>query len=137
MEELKEIVDVVEPVLKFDGFYQSSLMEAGGIVLFMIKKNGKKLLVAVKKEAASDMERFEGEMCVCGEYDVKICPLTPGNASILREMCPFIVPSPVGKTSAFGLGDRLGNATPGHIRAVSKFEVVPVFAHPRKDYGSS
>ncbi len=128
MGELKEIVDVLEPVLKFDRFYQSSLTEAGGIVLFMIRKNGKKLLVAVKKNAASDMERFEGEMCVYGEYDVKICPLTPGNASILREMCPFIVPSPVGKNSAFGLGDRLGNATPGHIRAVSKFDVVPVFA---------
>ncbi len=130
MKKLKEIVDLLAPVLKFDVVYTASLTESGGMVLFMVKKNGKKMLAAIKKkkDTASDMEKFEGEMCVCGEYDVKMCPLVPGNASVLREVCPWTCPSPVGKNSAFGLGDRLGNATPGHIRAVSKFDIVPVFA---------
>jgi tagaturonate epimerase len=40
------------------------------------------------------------------------------NAAALRVVLPFLVPRPLGLKKSIGCGDRLGLATPGHIRAV-------------------
>jgi len=52
------------------------------------------------------------------------------NAITLREQFPFTSPIRVLKNkSTIGLGDRLGNATAGHVRALKKFDhVLPVLA---------
>jgi len=39
-----------------------------------------------------------------------------------------IIPTPLGLRKSFGFGDRLGLATPGHVRAVRKFGFAPIFA---------
>lgn len=127
---LKQIVNILGPVLKFDRFYPASLTEMDGTILFLIKRDKKKLLVVAqeKKVDKSNIRKFEGEETVFEEYLVKTCPLNGRNAASLRKVCPFTKPRPVGNKTCFGLGDRLGNATPGHIRAIKKFEVVPIFA---------
>jgi hypothetical protein len=57
------------------------------------------------------------------------CPLTHKNAKTLRLMLPFTAPSRFGSVKAsFGTGDRLGLATPGHIRVFQKHPIFPVFA---------
>jgi len=58
-----------------------------------------------------------------------LCPLTLENARALAERLPWLVPQriPEGKPS-FGFGDRLGMATPGHIRSLSGYDVFPLFA---------
>ncbi len=116
--------------MKFDKFYPDSLTEREGTTLFLIKKGGKKLLVAAETRDAAglNLEKLEGEEYTCEDYQVKVCPMTPLNTASLRELCPFTKPVAVGNKTGFGLGDRLGNATPGHVRAASKFNVVPVFA---------
>jgi hypothetical protein len=87
------------------------------------------LVIAVPETGdRSNIRKFEGEEIAHQGYVVKTCPLNSANAASLRELCPSTKPVPIGSKTAFGLGDRLGNATPGHIRAVRKFEVVPVFA---------
>ncbi len=57
-------------------------------------------------------------------------PLTPNNAFILIEIFPFLKPKSLGiNNPSFGFGDRLGVATPGHVRAVSSHNnIIPIFA---------
>jgi hypothetical protein len=69
-------------------------------------------------------ERFEnaGLPCVKAELDVH-------SAAALRRLFPFTAPSPVlGHDRTFGLGDRLGLATAGHIRAIGGYDAYPVLA---------
>ncbi len=58
-----------------------------------------------------------------------LCPLTWPNAQALMRICPELRPRrvPVDQPS-FGFGDRLGFATPGHVRALAGARVFPVFA---------
>ena len=51
------------------------------------------------------------------------------NAAALRSLLPELAPVPVGaQRSSFGLGDRLGLASPGHIPLFRNRDVVPVLA---------
>ena len=58
-----------------------------------------------------------------------LCPLTLENARALALRLPWLVPQriPDGKPS-FGFGDRLGMATPGHVRSLTGYDVFPIFA---------
>jgi hypothetical protein len=47
-----------------------------------------------------------------------LCPLTPENAAVLRQRLPWLRPQPLGLKESAGCGDRLGLATPGHLRAL-------------------
>jgi hypothetical protein len=69
---------------------------------------------------------FKGEKLPDGKIKA---PLTHENANVLRKLFPFTAPSPVlRKERSFGLGDRLGIATPGHIKLFEKYDAYPVFA---------
>jgi hypothetical protein len=72
-----------------------------------------------------DTSAFEGEP----QEGVLLCPLTPGNAAALRNRVAWLNPQPLGLKRSAGCGDRLGLATPGHVRAVRKVNgFAPVFA---------
>lgn len=49
-----------------------------------------------------------------------ICPLNGANAAELRREFAYLVPVTFGLEKTAGCGDRLGLATPGHIRAIRK-----------------
>ncbi len=52
-------------------------------------------------------------------------------AEDIRKKHPEIRPVPLGIQPSFGFGDRIGNATPGHIRALRRMRprgILPVFA---------
>lgn len=56
-------------------------------------------------------------------------PLSHENALVLRKIFPFTAPKPaLREVRSFGVGDRLGIATPGHIRVFEKYDAMPVFA---------
>ncbi len=57
-----------------------------------------------------------------------LAPLTPENARTLRSRLSWLRPVPLGLATSAGFGDRLGLATPGHVRAVRGTGVVPIFA---------
>jgi len=68
---------------------------------------------------------FDGESYGAGT----LCRLTPENARRLAERLPWLRPRrllPDGQS--FGFGDRLGLATPGHIRAVWDRGIFPILA---------
>ncbi|MEX0600243.1 MAG: tagaturonate epimerase family protein [Rhodothermales bacterium] len=67
---------------------------------------------------------FHGER-VDGGYR---CPLDARNAQALRRALPWTAPELVGKKKSFGYGDRLGIATPGHLRAARTSDMFPVLA---------
>ncbi len=61
--------------------------------------------------------------------DVLIAPKSHENAVLLREFFPFTAPKPVlSNKRTIGLGDRLGIATQGHIRALAQYDAIPILA---------
>jgi hypothetical protein len=88
---------------------------------------GRKLVVLGKKnDVLSDP--FAGR-CFHDPSTLKVCDLSRENTQTLMTLFPFTKPiSLKGHPITIGTGDRLGVATPGHIRAVQKFRVRPVLA---------
>jgi hypothetical protein len=52
--------------------------------------------------------------------DLLLCSLSAENAAALRERLPWLKPQTLGLKMSAGCGDRLGLATPGHIRALRR-----------------
>ena len=63
----------------------------------------------------------EGQ-CVC------VGPCDHQNAVALRTLLPWSAPVCLGLATSAGLGDRLGLATPGHVRSIRDTNARPVFA---------
>jgi tagaturonate epimerase len=63
-------------------------------------------------------EGFEGDVCEREGQSLLVGPASARNASVLRFRLPWLRPRPLGLRTSVGLGDRLGVATPGHVRAV-------------------
>ena len=64
-----------------------------------------------------------------GEKDgnFTLSELTHDNAVVLRELFDFTSPKPVlRERCSFGVGDRLGIATDGHIRVFSEYDAYPI-----------
>src|SRR5947207_2272109 len=68
---------------------------------------------------------FEGE---AQRDDVLVGPLSAGNARELRKRLPWLQPTVLGLQTSAGFGDRLGVATPGHVRAIRGTGVAAIFA---------
>jgi len=103
--------------------YPQSLSEASGATYFLARKDGRKLVGCLGEG------RIDGKRA--GETDSR--PLTLGetsaaNATAIRAALPWTVPACLGLDTSVGLGDRLGLATPGHLRAVRGSGLRPVLA---------
>ena len=107
---------------QFDGYvaYDTSKDSSGGIFCAMVRSSKDKKLAVM-----GDTGRFSGEE----KGKIKLCPLTVGNAQVLMEYFPYTKPcSHRSHAFTMGLGDRLGLATPGQLRAVKDAAVFPVLA---------
>ena len=101
--------------------YPRSVDEAKGTVCAIVR-NDKEKFLAVSGEKAP---HFTGEE----KDDIKLCPLTAENGNALMNLFPYTKPqSHRGHPFTIGLGDRLGVATPGHVRIVSQYDVFPILA---------
>lgn len=88
---------------------------------------GKKLAVIGEKGLVLD-DPFKGD-CYHHSSTLKVCDLSAENTERLMNLFPFTKPVSLRKHSiTIGTGDRLGVATPGHIRAIQKYHVRPVLA---------
>lgn len=105
------------------GIYPRSLHYQNGCTAFMAVVGGKDYLVV--REGFG----FCGQHIRAAEKDWVVCELNHKNAEELRRRFPFTAPIPVlHRARTVGVGDRLGIATPGHIRALHSRDVAPVFA---------
>ena len=100
--------------------YPRSTTEVVGTTFSLIRTpEGKRLLVR------GDGRGFEGEE----QAGALLCPLTAANAAALRQRLPWLTPQPLGLKLSAGCGDRLGPATPGHIRALRNAgTIAPILA---------
>ncbi len=79
---------------------------------------------------ASHIEGFAGEPAEIDGRAVRLVAKTPATAAAVRALLPHLRPRPLGNTPSFGFGDRIGLATPGHIRSLraSGSRLAPVLA---------
>ena len=112
--------------------YDSSITEKDNAVFFLIREEYDRKLVIIYPSESHDIlhRRFfcEEEDRLNEKLNYKVCPCNSHNASELRRIFPFTKPRVMGLTPAMGTGDRIGLATPGHIRAIRKYGVFPVLA---------
>ncbi len=100
--------------------YPRAIVEEGGTTYALARRGADKILIV-----SGDTSGFEGER----QGDMLLCPLSPLNAAELRARLPWLRPQPLGLDMSAGCGDRLGLATPGHIRAVQAVGgFAPIFA---------
>ncbi|MEN6571943.1 MAG: tagaturonate epimerase family protein [Anaerolineaceae bacterium] len=73
---------------------------------------------------------FEGELSELDGRPLLIAPLNAQNASALRRCVDWLNPRLLGLQTSIGMGDRIGLATPGHVRAIRAADgkVAPIFA---------
>ena len=105
------------------GVYENSFHELDCGCCFMADLGDRDVLVA------SIAAGFEGAALAAAGKGWTVAEETHANAELLREKFPFTKPVPVLKKSrTVGVGDRLGIATPGHIRVFNKYDAYPIFA---------
>ncbi len=76
------------------------------------------------------LEGLEGETSAHAGRTLLVGPTSPRNAAALRTRLPWLRPQTLGLRTSAGMGDRLGLATPGHVRAVRAAGggIAPIFA---------
>ncbi len=86
---------------------------------------GTKLVIAPRAGGEAALAGFEGER----SDGILVGPTSPRNAAALRTRLEWLRPKTLGTQTSAGLGDRLGLATPGHVRAVRRVGggIAPIF----------
>ena len=89
---------------------------------------GTRLVILAPVESASSLA-FDGQHSELAGKTIILCPLSPANANTLRSQLTWLQPQTIGLKTSAGLGDRLGIATPGHVRAIRNTagSIAPVF----------
>jgi tagaturonate epimerase len=123
-------LDPSDATLLNDGAYPESQVSYQGATYWLERSvDGAKRLVSVADDEsafrgfAGTTERSNGQVRL-------VADTTPENAQALRSALPWLTPSRFGLHTSVGFGDRLGLATPGHVRALKAVggPINPVFA---------
>lgn len=103
--------------------YERSVLQYEGAKLVMLRQGEVKHLLVVGEGLL--YQELKG-----AEQDgFKLCPTNHENRLILNKYFPHTVPQAFGKKVAtFGLGDRLGLASPGHLQTIATRKVKPILA---------
>ena len=110
--------------------YPDSRVSFGGATYWLERSDdGGKRLVAVAEDEAA-FGPFAGTTESVGGPARLVADTTADNASALRSTLPWLTPARFGLHTSAGFGDRLGLATPGHVRALRAVggAISPVFA---------
>jgi hypothetical protein len=110
--------------------YPPSLVSVPGLELGLAHTSlGRKLAVLLSPGHKQTAD-FDGETSEHGQQTLILCRLTETNARALRDVLPWLKPQLIGLKTSAGMGDRIGIATPGHVRAIRHFQgkITPIFA---------
>jgi tagaturonate epimerase len=106
-----------------------SITGAADGILFLGYRGGSRLLGAARADASPSLDGPEQTLDVDGlRLRARTAPADACSADWLRRALPHLEARPLGLARSAGFGDRLGLATPGHVRAVRKFRMAPIFA---------
>jgi len=103
--------------------YPESLCALNGILYALGRDGARKSVLRAARDADGRAVSLEGL-----SLRFTVLPADHTTAARLRREAPFLGPRLVGTATSMGLGDRLGIATPGHLRAVRGTGVVPYLA---------
>ncbi|MFH0993324.1 MAG: tagaturonate epimerase family protein [bacterium] len=119
------MIDLNQYVRTLPGVYPASINQVGRLFVLMVREANADFVIAF----GPGSEEFSGNpFSFKGENGVKTT-LSHATAILLRRLFPFTAPVPVLKyPRTFGVGDRLGIATSGHIRVFRDYDAKPVFA---------
>ena len=111
--------------------YPRSMASARNAIFFLSLKDSGKLLGIISADSAIG-GGFRGESQTINidghSVTLTLCETTAANAAALRSTFPFLIPQTLGLKKSAGCGDRLGLATPGHIRAIRRSSMAPILA---------
>jgi hypothetical protein len=99
----------------------ASVTSEGGAIFGISALDIARPQLAVITDQAAMLEAFDGETSETSEVEngrLLLGPLNAANAAALRSYLPWLRPRVLGLQTSVGLGDRLGLATPGHLRAL-------------------
>lgn len=110
--------------------YPESVVKQGEVTLWLGEEQGQKMLCLIAPPEHPVLGQFEGHSQRKGEHIQLYGPCNSPNAMALREVLPELKPRPLGLYTSAGFGDRLGIATPGHVRALRSVGglIAPIFA---------
>ncbi len=94
------------------------------------RTNGILRLAVLAPAGAVGLGTFEGEHREHEGKTLLIGPASARNAAALRAQLDWLNPRPLGLKTSAGMGDRMGIATPGHVRALRSVggSLAPIFA---------
>ncbi len=109
--------------------FENSLSEKDGVEYGFCRTQQGNRLVILGKSGSPLPSGFKGEFSESSAGDLLICPPIPENTRELRSILEWLRPRLLGTSTSAGLGDRIGLATPGHVRAVKSTRTMqPIFA---------
>jgi len=129
-EQNMQLADVLGAVTNLR-IYPRSLTAVDHSLLFMGTRQGGKYFGVLSPEPGlvDRLEEPEHQAAIEGmTVRVRMGPIASRGAAWLRKTLPFLESRTIGVKKSAGCGDRLGLATPGHVRAIRKAGVAPIFA---------
>ncbi len=110
--------------------YPRSLALDGQSLFFLGRRGRDQKLGILTRGSEPDFDlRFSFTTLDGTTYRSAIGDASHANAMALRARLPFLAPQLVGVRKSVGLGDRMGMATPGHIRALRQIgDMFPILA---------
>ena len=106
------MIEKLRQAVPFD-VYEPSVQQVGDATYFLARRGRRKFV-----GAAGDGRIAGEEAGDIGGVPVLVGPTDHDNARTIRNVLPWTAPRCLGLATSVGLGDRLGLAAPGHIRAI-------------------
>ncbi len=128
-EELQGVRDARDPMIESSraGIYRRSLHQGDGVLYLVGRDQTRRMFVAVSNGAFTSP--FGGKPTRMEGLFAQEIEMSSRNVKKLWSLFPWTKPScGSDRCPSFGFGDRLGLATPAHVRAARSFDVFPVFA---------
>jgi tagaturonate epimerase len=112
--------------------YPRSITAAKGSLLFLARRGDTKYLVSISGNEGGGAGNFAGAAESApwdeGGAQAILFHTSAENAAVLCSVLPFLAARPLDLAKSAGFGDRLGLATPGHVRAARGSTMAPIFA---------
>jgi hypothetical protein len=134
---INQFVQSLKTLCRADTVFSASLVSSNGSVYFLTKRGAVKTLGVLHNGPLPTGFRGESASVTVAQRSMTLTigPTSPANAAALRDTLPFLKARTWGLQKSVGCGDRLGLATPGHIKSVLKgrqpdgtCRMAPIFA---------
>jgi len=119
---MNDLIKAISPYLPPNtSFYPRSLQRREEVIALMVRIDRERKFLCIETGRSRLFSDFEADILETPVGRLKICALTHKNAEALRKWFAFTRPVPLGRSGlSLGLGDRLGMASPGHLRLLAE-----------------